>query len=219
MFPGKFTMKSTNNCLSEAERLKEELKTADAVVVGAGAGLSASAGFDKQRLFYTQGDYGLFQCSEPCHQATYENREMIRKMVESQGYVIDGNGMLHVPEGAAPKMTVPSGLVPYCPNCGKPMSMNLRADDSFVEDEGGHRASERYADFLRRHQNRKVLFLETAVGFNTPTIVKYSFWHMVSEWKDAVYACLNYGEAYAPDEIRKKSICINGDIGEILNLL
>lgn len=219
MFPGKFTMKSTNNCLSEAERLKEELKTADAVVVGAGAGLSASAGFDKQRLFYTQGDYGLFQCSEPCHQATYENREMIRKMVESQGYVIDGNSMLHVPEGAAPKMTVPSGLVPYCPNCGKPMSMNLRADDSFVEDEGWHRASERYADFLRRHQNRKVLFLETAVGFNTPTIVKYSFWHMVSEWKDAVYACLNYGEAYAPDEIRKKSICINGDIGEILNLL
>ena len=177
------------------------------------------AGFDKQRLFYTQGDYGLFQCSEPCHQATYENREMIRRMVESQGYVIDGNGMLHVPEGAAPKMTVPSGLVPYCPNCGKPMSMNLRADDSFVEDEGWHRASERYADFLRRHQNRKVLFLETAVGFNTPTIVKYSFWHMVSEWKDAVYACLNYGEAYAPDEIRKKSICINGDIGEILNLL
>ena len=305
MFPGKFTMKSTNNCFSEAERLKEELKTADALVVGAGAGLSASAGFvytgerfrqyfadfekkfdfhdmysggfypydtleehwaywsryiyinrymdapkpvynklyelvkdkdyfvlttnvdhcfqkagfDKQRLFYTQGDYGLFQCSEPCHQATYENREMIRKMVESQGYVIDGNGMLHVPEGAAPKMTVPSGLVPYCPNCGKPMSMNLRADDSFVEDEGWHRASERYADFLRRHQNRKVLFLETAVGFNTPTIVKYSFWHMVSEWKDAVYACLNYGEAYAPDEIRKKSICINGDIGEILNLL
>lgn len=177
------------------------------------------AGFDKHRLFYTQGDYGLFQCSEPCHMTTYENENIIRKMVEAQGYVIDENGMLHLPEGVAPKMTVPSEFVPHCPKCGKPMSMNLRSDNTFVEDEGWHRASDRYADFLRRHQNMKVLFLEAAVGFNTPTIVKYSFWRMVHEWKDAVYVCLNYGEAYAPDEIKKKSICVNGDIGEILSRL
>lgn len=177
------------------------------------------AGFDKHRLFYTQGDYGLFQCSDPCHQATYENEDVIHKMVEAQGYVIDKNGMLILPEGIAPKMSVPFELVPYCPKCDKPMSMNLRADDTFVEDEGWHRASERYADFLRRHQNMKVLFLEAAVGFNTPTIVKYSFWRMTHEWKNAMYACLNYGEAYAPNEIKKKSICINGDIGEILDKL
>lgn len=177
------------------------------------------AGFDKHRLFYTQGDYGLFQCSEPCHQATYENKDMVYKMVEAQGYVIDENGMLTLPEGITPKMAVPSELVPYCPKCGKPMSMNLRADNTFVEDEGWHCASERYAYFLRRHQNMKVLFLETAVGFNTPTIVKYSFWRMAHDWKDAMYVCLNYGEAYAPDEIKKKSICINGDIGEILDKL
>ena len=177
------------------------------------------AGFDKHRLFYTQGDYGLFQCSEPCHQKTYENEETIRKMVKAQGYVIDENGALILPEGMMPKMEVPSELVPRCPKCGKPMSMNLRSDDTFVEDEGWHRASERYADFLRRHQNGKVLFLEAAVGFNTPTIVKYSFWRMTYEWKNAAYACLNYGEAYAPDEIRKKSICINGDIGEIFDKL
>lgn len=177
------------------------------------------AGFDKHRLFYTQGDYGLFQCSEPCHQKTYENEETIRKMVKAQGYVIDENGALILPEGMMPKMAVPSELVPRCPKCGKPMSMNLRSDDTFVEDEGWHRASERYADFLRRHQNGKVLFLEAAVGFNTPTIVKYSFWRMTYEWKNAAYACLNYGEAYAPDEIRKKSICINGDIGEIFDKL
>lgn len=177
------------------------------------------AGFDKHRLFYTQGDYGLFQCSDPCHQATYENEDVIHKMVEAQGYVIDKNGMLILPEGIAPKMSVPFEFVPYCPKCGKPMSMNLRADDTFVEDEGWHRASERYADFLRRHQNMKVLFLEAAVGFNTPTIVKYSFWRMTHEWKNAMYACLNYGEAYAPNEIKKKSICINGDIGEILDKL
>ena len=177
------------------------------------------AGFDKHRLFYTQGDYGLFQCSEPCQAATYENEDTIRKMVEAQGYVIDGHNELILPEGVTPKMTVPSELVPYCPKCGKPMSMNLRADGTFVEDEGWHRASERYADFLRRHQNMKVLFLEAAVGFNTPTIVKYGFWRMTHEWKNAMYACLNYGEAYAPSEIKKKAICINGDIGEILNQL
>ena len=177
------------------------------------------AGFDKHRLFYTQGDYGLFQCSGPCHMSTYENAGTIRKMVEAQGYVIGGNGILILPEVNTPEMTVPTELVPYCPKCGRPMSMNLRADNTFVEDEGWHRASERYADFLRRHQNMKVLFLEAAVGFNTPAIVKYSFWRMAYEWEDAVYACLNNGEAYAPDEIKKKSICVNGDIGKILSQL
>lgn len=177
------------------------------------------AGFDKHRLFYTQGDYGLFQCSRPCHQNTYDNEVVIRKMVEAQGYRIDANGTLLLPGNVSPKMTVPSDLVPHCPKCGEPMSMNLRADHTFVEDEGWHRASERYAEFLRGHQNEKVLFLEAAVGFNTPTIVKYSFWRMTREWKDAVYVCLNHGEAYAPDEIKKKSICINGDIGEVLDQL
>lgn len=177
------------------------------------------AGFDKHRLFYTQGDYGLFQCSKPCHMATYENGDTIRKMVEAQGYMVDEDGILLLPEGGTPKMEVPTELVPYCPKCGKPMSMNLRSDNTFVEDEGWHRASERYAEFLRRHQNVKVLFLEAAVGFNTPTIVKYNFWHMAYEWKDAVYACLNNREAYAPNEIKKKSICINGDIGEIMGQL
>lgn len=177
-------------------------------------------GFDKQRLFYTQGDYGLWQCSEPCHNKTYDNAEAVRAMVEAQGFVIAEDGTtLTVPEGVTLKMTVPTELVPHCPVCGKPMSMNLRADDTFIEDEGWHRAAERYSDFLRRHRDMKVLFLETAVGWNTPSIVKYSFWRMANEWPDATYACLNYGEAYAPEEIAGKSICINGDIGDILNQL
>lgn len=175
------------------------------------------AGFDRHRLFYTQGDYGLFQCSEPCHQETYDNENVIREMVTAQGYKIGPNGALFLPEGIVPKMTVPAELVPHCPKCGRPVSMNLRADSTFVEDEGWHIAAGRYSDFLRRHRNLKVLFLELGVGMNTPGIIKYPFWQMTAENSDAVYVCINYGEAYVPDEIKKKSICINGDIGEVLD--
>ena len=160
------------------------------------------AGFEKKRLFYTQGDYGLFQCSEPCCQKTYDNEDVIRQMMEQQE-----------------DMRVPRELVPYCPVCGKPMSMNLRADDTFVEDEGWHRASERYAEFLRRHECTKTLFLELGTGMNTPSIVKFSFWRMVYQWPDATYACINLNEAYAPKEIEAKSICINEDIGSVLKEL
>lgn len=177
------------------------------------------AGFDKRRLFYTQGDYGLFQCSEPCHQSTYDNEETVRKMVEAQGYVIDKSGELVLPDGIIPKMTAPSDLIPYCPRCGKPMSMNLRADDTFVQDDGWYVHSEYYSEFLRRHKKTRTVFLELGIGANTPIIVKVPFIRMTYEWPDATYVCLNYGEAYAPDDILKKSICIDRDIGEILNSL
>ncbi len=305
MFSKTATMKSTDTCCDKISRLKHEIETADAVIIGAGAGLSASAGFtytgkrfeqhfsdfirkygfhdmysggfypfetleehwaywsryiyinrytaapkpvyddllklvqgkdyfvlttnvdhcfqkagfDKQRLFYTQGDYGLWQCSVPCHNKTYDNEAVVRKMVAAQGFAFAENGDLYVPDGTKLKMEVPSELIPYCPHCHKPMSMNLRADDTFVEDEGWHRAAERYGAFLKSHQNQKVLFLELAVGYNTPTIVKYSFWQMTYDWPNATYACLNYGEAYAPDEIKRKSICVNRDIGDILTAL
>ena len=279
-------MRSTRDYSAEIDRLKKEIQTADAIVIGAGAGLSTAAGFtysgerlqeyfgdfvekygfrdmysggfypfptpeeqwaywsryiyinrymdvdngtykrlfelvkdkdyfvlttnvdhqfqkagfDKHRLFYTQGDYGLWQCSEPCHQKTYDNEETVRAMFEQQK-----------------NMRVPSELVPQCPVCGKPMSMNLRADDTFVEDDGWHRAAERYDDFLRRHDGLHILFLELGVGMNTPVIIKYPFWKMTYANPKTVYACVNYGEAYAPDEIRGQSICINGDIREVLN--
>lgn len=184
------------------------------------------AGFDKKRMFYTQGDYGLWQCSKPCHKRTYDNKEKVVKMVLAQGFVIGENGELIPPQKENGEtdfskltMTVPSELVPYCPVCGEPMSMNLRADDTFVEDEGWHQAAERYTEFLRRHRNMNVLFLELAVGMNTPGIIKYNFWQMTNEWPDATYACLNFGETYAPDEIKEKSICINADIGDVLKKL
>ena len=278
-------MRFTRDCSAEPDRLKYEIETADAIVVGAGAGLSTSAGFtysgarmqqyfadfvekygfrdmytggfypfptpeeqwaywsryiyinrymdadngtyrrlfellkdkdyfvlttnvdhqfqkagfDKKRLFYTQGDYGLWQCSEPCHQKTYDNEETVRAMVAQQK-----------------DMRVPAELVPHCPVCGKPMRMNLRADDTFVEDEGWHAAAERYEEFLRRHEGMHVLYLELGVGMNTPAIIKFPFWRMTYDNPDAVYACVNFGEAYVPEQIRKQSICINGDIHDVL---
>lgn len=288
MFLRTATTKSTKSCCDTLQRLKHEIRTADAILIGAGAGLSTSAGFtytgkrftdtfadfiskygfrdmysggfypfetleehwaywsryiyinryqdapkdtyadllalvqgkdyfvlttnvdhcfqkagfDKHRLFYTQGDYGLWQCSGPCHDKTYDNEAVIRKMVAEQK-----------------DMRVPSELVPRCPVCGAPMSMNLRADATFVEDEGWHRAAERYQDFVRRHEGMRVLYLELGVGMNTPGIIKYPFWKMVYQNPKATYACVNLSEAYCPAEIRKRSICIDEDIDEVLKKL
>ena len=174
------------------------------------------AGFDKKRLFYTQGDYGLFQSVNPSNQKTYDNEEWVMKAMEAQGFVKDGNGIFQVPENGTIRMRIPSGMIPKCPDDGSDMTTNLRADDSFVEDEGWHRASAAYFDFLRGHETLHVLYLELGVGANTPVIVKYPFWQMTSANESAVYACVNYGEAFCPGEIAERSICIDGDIGDIL---
>ena len=157
------------------------------------------AGFDKKRLFYTQGDYGLFQCSEPCCQETFENEAMIREMVTRQE-----------------DMKIPTELLPVCPHCGKPLTMNLRSDDKFVEDEGWHRAAERYENFLRTRAGQKILFLELGVGYNTPVIIKYPFWQMTAKNPNAIYACINQGQAVCPQEIERQTICIDADIDTIL---
>ena len=288
MFSRTETMKSTSVCCDNIVRLKQELDTADAVVIGAGSGLSTSAGFtysgerfqkyfgdfiakygfrdmysggfypfdsleehwaywsryiyinryldapkpvyqellklvhgkdyfvlttnvdhcfqkagfDKQRLFYTQGDYGLWQCSRPCHSRTYENEVAIKRMVAEQT-----------------NMKIPSALVPHCPVCGAPMTMNLRADDTFVEDEGWHAAAQRYEKFLRCHRGQHILFLELGVGGNTPAIIKYPFWRMTYQNSRAIYACINLSKVYCPRELQTQAICIDGDIGEILMML
>lgn len=157
------------------------------------------ASFEKKRLFYTQGDYGLFQCSEPCCQETFDNETAVRAMMEQQR-----------------DMRIPSELLPVCPHCGKPMTMNLRSDHRFVEDEGWHLAARRYEDFLRTGKNQRVLFLELGVGYNTPSIIKYPFWQMTAKDPKATYACINYGEAVCPKEIERQSICIDSDIGKVI---
>ncbi|MGN0581429.1 MAG: SIR2 family NAD-dependent protein deacylase [Oscillospiraceae bacterium] len=286
MFSRMWITKSTENYWQQIDKLKNEIKTADAVLIGAGAGLSTSAGltysgerfmkyffdfhqkygindmysggfypfeileeywawwsrhiyynrydtdagkvylellklaedkeyfvlttnvdhqfqlagFDKQRLFYTQGDYGLWQCSEPCHQKTYDNEEAVRKMLVQQN-----------------NMRIPTELIPHCPKCGRPMTMNLRCDDTFVQDEGWYAAANRYQDFISRYRNSHILLLELGVGMNTPVIIKYPFWRMTSENPNAVYCSINLSESICPTEIKAQSICISDDINCVLN--
>lgn len=160
------------------------------------------AGFDKKRLFYTQGDYGLFQCSEPCCQETFDNETVIREMFKRQK-----------------DMKIPTELLPFCPRCGKPLTMNLRSDNKFVEDEGWHRAAERYENFLHTREGGKILFLELGVGYNTPVIIKYPFWQMTARNPNATYICINQGQAVCPQKIEKRSICMDADIGQVLQNL
>ena len=266
----------------QIKRLKEEIENADAILIGAGAGLSTSAGFikdiysggfyqfpkkeifwawwarsiyfnryvdapkpvykdlldlvkdkdyfvittnvdhqfqrtgfDKKRLFYTQGDYGLFQSINPDCKDTFDNKEWVEKALKVQGFIKDESGVFTVPNDREIFMEIPTELIPKTQE-GDDVTTNLRVDDTFVEDEGWHNASSNYADFIRRHENLHVLFLELGVGANTPVIIKYPFWQMTYDNKKAVYACLNYGEAFCPEKINERSICIDGDIGEIL---
>ena len=205
------------------ERLLELVKDKDYFVITTNVDhCFQRSGFDKTRLFYTQGDYGLFQSSDPdgaSYGKTYDNEEIIRKMVLSQGFTIAEDSTLIVPEDRSVSMKVTSELIPYCPDDGKPMTTNLRADDNFAEDEGWQKASHAYGQFLENHTKGKVLYLELGVGSNTPVIIKYPFWQMADDNPDAVYACINYGEAFCPSELKDKAILINGDIREIIDLL
>lgn len=158
------------------------------------------AGFDKQRLFYSQGDYGLWQCSKPCHQKTYDNKEIVEKMLLQQK-----------------DLKIPSSLIPYCPKCGAFMTMNLRCDQTFVQDEGWYQGQFRYNDFINKHRDLKIIYLELGVGQNTPVIIKYPFWNYTNSNKKATYVCINYGESFCPDEIKKQAILINGDIDQVIN--
>ena len=178
-----------------------------------------TAGFDKKRLFYTQGDYGLFQSVNPRIRKIYDNKDWVMKAMEAQGFVRNAAGVFDVPADRKISMRIPTELIPKCPDDGSDMTMNLRSDDSFVEDEGWQRASAAYSDFLRRHEGLHVLFLEIGIGANTPVIVKYPFWQMTNDNPKAVYACLNYNEAYCPKQIEKQSIVINGDSGNVIRHL
>lgn len=157
------------------------------------------AGFDKERLFYTQGDYGLFQCSKACHKKTYVNESIINKMIDFQH-----------------EFKVPSWLVPHCPKCGEPLAVNLRVDQYFVEDNGWQDAQKRYQNFLEKNKKKDILFLELGVGYNTPVIIKYPFWRMTYQNHKATYIYVNQEQLAIPDEIQEQTIDLQGDIQQIV---
>lgn len=177
------------------------------------------AGFDHKRLFYTQGDYGLFQCSGPCCKETFDNKEIIINMLMEQGFSIESDGTLKLPEQGKLKMTVSSSVLPVCPHCGKPLTMNLRSDDTFVEDTGWNKAAMCYDQFLQRHKGLKMVFFELGVGYNTPVIIKYPFWQMTAKNPNATYICINDSEAFCPKDIERQAICIDDDIDSVFHRL
>ena len=160
------------------------------------------AGVDKARLFYTQGDYGLFQCSVPCHRRTYDNEDVILKMVAEQK-----------------DMRVPSALIPRCPKCGEPMTMNLRSDDTFIEDLGWNEAASRYVNWVQAHEGQKLLLLELGVGTNTPAVIKYPFWKLTAQYPDFTYVCVNSGETECPKQIEDRAVIVNADIADLIDAL
>lgn len=164
--------------------------------------LFIKSGFDKQRLFYTQGDYGLFQCSKGCHNKTYDNKEIIYKMVDKQK-----------------DLRIPTNLIPYCPVCGNPMDVNLRKDTTFIEDEGWNLAHNRYQDFLKQNKHTKVVYLELGIGYNTPSIIKYPFWLNTHQNKHANYVCINTFDCNCPKEIKHQSLCLEANIKEVFSYL
>ena len=181
--------------------------------------LFQKAGFDKTKLFYTQGDYGLFQSINPENKKTYDNEKIVMKMMEAQGFVKDDNGIYQVPQDKKISMRIPSELIPKCPDDNSDVIMNLRIDDTFVEDEGWHKASTNYYNFLMKNQNSHILYLELGVGMFTPVIIKMPFWQMVYENKNASYVYINIKEFFCPEAIKDRSVYIDGDIGEVLKEL
>ncbi len=160
------------------------------------------AGFSPERIFAVQGDYGNIQCEKGCHPKIYEAEDLFYRM-----------------DQARHDCEIPSHLVPKCPVCGGNMTMHLRCDQYFVEDEHWHEAAGRYRDFLNKLGKKRSVLLELGVGFNTPGIIKYPFWQMTAENPKAAYVCVNYREAFCPKEIEGQSVCIDGDIGEVLKQL
>jgi NAD-dependent SIR2 family protein deacetylase len=181
--------------------------------------LFQKSGFDKTKLFYTQGDYGLFQSVNPQIRKTYDNETTVMKMMSAQGFIKDEEGIFQVPQDRNILMQIPTELIPKCPDDNSDMVMNLRSDNTFVEDDGWHKASTNYYNFITKNKDSNILYLELGVGLNTPVIIKFPFWQMTTENKNASYICVNYKESFCPEQIKEQAVCIDCDIAEVLNLL
>lgn len=177
------------------------------------------AGFDKNKIFYMQGDYGLFQCEVPCHNKTYDNEQLILKMLMSQNFLEKTNDGYTITHRSKWKMVIDSNFIPKCPVCGKNMTMNLRADDTFIQDNGLEEHLKLYEKFLCETKGKKLVLLEIGVGYNTPVIIKYPFEKMTYQYENINLIRFNKDYAICPKEIKEKTILFDENISEIFNLL
>lgn len=175
--------------------------------------------FDKERLFYLQGDYGLFQCSVPCHNKTYDNRELILQMLKSQNFITIKKGKIEITDKTEWKTKIDSALIPKCPVCSREMEMNLRSDDRFVQDDGWYVHAQNYQNFVDKTRNKKLVLLEIGIGYNTPAIIKYPFEQMTYTNKNTHLIRINKDYAICPDDIARKTILFDEDILKILENL
>jgi len=160
-------------------------------------------GFAKERIFEVQGSYSKLQCSTPCHNKLYDNEKLVKEMLDS----IDEN------------LKIPASLVPKCPVCGRVMSVNLRCDDTFVEDDNWRLSQNRYDDFLKNISDKNVLLLEFGVGFNTPGIIRFPFEQMVFLHDNFKLIRFNDKYAMVPKEIEDNSISVTDNINEVIDLI
>ena len=220
---------------AQVNRLKIEIETADAIFIGAGAGLSTSAGFtytgsrfrqyfadfEDKYGFHDMYSGGFYPYKTPEEYWAYWSRyievnryqntdkpvyENLFELVKDKNYFVITTNVDHCFQKAGFDKK-------------RLFYMNLRSDDKFVENEGWHKAALRYDDFMHRHKRLHILLLELGVGYNTPAIIKYPFWQLTAGNPKSVYTCINNGEAFCPTEIETQSICINSDIGNILEQL
>ncbi|RTR40564.1 Sir2 silent information regulator family NAD-dependent deacetylase [Shewanella canadensis] len=160
------------------------------------------AGFDKRNIFAVQGDYGKFQCTVPCHNKLYDNESQISAMAAQQA-----------------DCQIPSELVPYCPNCGEPMMLHVRIDNTFVENSNWHAAKQGYSEFLGQFHNQKLLLLELGVGFNTPTIIRFPFEQFSRQFPHTHLIRLNKDDARSQDKLKAHNLLVEDDICQWLNKL
>ena len=160
-------------------------------------------GFDKERIFEVQGSYSKLQCSIPCHNKLYYNEELVKEMISN----IDAD------------LKIPTELVPKCPICGENMSVNLRCDDTFVEDDGWYISQKNYDDFIINNSNKKVLLLEFGIGFNTPGIIRFPFEQMT--YLHSNFRLIRFNDKFpeVSKEIKDRSMEVTDSIGEVIELV
>jgi len=157
------------------------------------------AGFNTSKLFATQGDYGMFQCSKPCNNTLYHNHKMVNDMAAQQS-----------------NCKIPSALIPICPNCGEALEPHLRKDQYFVENDDWHTANNNYINYVRQIKQEKVVFLELGVGFNTPSIIRWPFEQLSKQVTNACLIRVNMDDVQANYQISDQSILCQGDIAEFI---